>query len=573
MRERMSDRNDQIELATLVVGVTGHRKLREAEIPALQAQVRDFLVELQRRYPGLPVVLLSSLAEGGDQLAAQVALDLDLRVIAPLPLPVELYRHDFDDASRAVLDRQLQQVETLVLPLRHDSHHEAIAQPGLARDQQYAQAGIFVSSHCHILLALWDGRDSEKLGGTAQVVRFHLQGSVPGQIDRRRRVALARLGLDEETLVYHLQANREHDTEGVSVPGRWLTADEDIVAHDLLPPAFDVMFQHQAEFNADVRKYSPAILEQFVLESAHDPDPAPCPIESLFVATDWMARTYQRRVGHVLRIVYLLAAAMGFAFFTYTHISAHSVVINLFLVFFLAGMGVVMLARRREWQRKHLDYRALAEGLRVQSYWRRAGIVDLNSPAFAHDSFLQKQDVELGWIRNVMRGASLDGLRMPAQAGPSQVEAVIRDWIGTPDSGGQLRYFSTTSARRARQHHRAEMLGLACLWAGIAISVLLAIFARRLGTHEQHLLVSTMGILSVAAAVHEAYAYKKADKELIKQYRFMQRIFGAARRRLTGCNDLAEKRQVLRTLGEAALAEHAEWTLMHRERRLEHSRL
>ena len=76
-----------------------------------------------------------------------------------------------------------------------------------------------------------------------------------------------------------------------------------------------------------------------------------------------------------------------------------------------------------------------------------------------------------------------------------------------------------------------------------------------------------------AAAVHEAYAYKKADKELIKQYRFMQRIFGAARRRLTGCSDLAEKRQVLRTLGEAALAEHAEWTLMHRERRLEHSRL
>jgi hypothetical protein len=132
-----------------------------------------------------------------------------------------------------------------------------------------------------------------------------------------------------------------------------------------------------------------------------------------------MARTYQRRVGHVLRIVYLLAAAMGFAFFTYTHISAHSVVINLFLVFFLAGMGVVMLARdAMAAQAPGLP--ALAEGLRVQSYWRRAGIVDLNSPAFAHDSFLQKQDVELGWIRNVMRGASLDGLRMPAQAGPSQ---------------------------------------------------------------------------------------------------------------------------------------------------------
>ena len=89
----------------------------------------------------------------------------------------------------------------------------------------------------------------------------------------------------------------------------------------------------------------------------------------------------------------------------------------------------------------------------------------------------------------------------------------------------------------------------------------------------QNIMVASMGILSVAAAVHEAYAYKKADKELIKQYRFMQRIFSAAQRRLGSCNSVDEKRQILRTLGEAALAEHAEWTLMHRERPLEHSRI
>jgi hypothetical protein len=80
-------------------------------------------------------------------------------------------------------------------------------------------------------------------------------------------------------------------------------------------------------------------------------------------------------------------------------------------------------------------------------------------------------------------------------------------------------------------------------------------------------------VLSVAVAVHEAYVYKKADKELIKQYRFMLSIFGAARHRLRSANGLAEQRQILRMLGEAALAEHAEWTLMHRERPLEHSRI
>jgi hypothetical protein len=273
----------------------------------------------------------------------------------------------------------------------------------------------------------------------------------------------------------------------------------------------------------------------------------------------------------VLKVVYLLAAAMGFAFFLYTHVATHQVIINLFLVFFLAGMGVVLVSRRREWQRKYLDYRALAEGLRVQSYWRRAGISDLHSPSFAHDNFMHKQDAELGWIRNVMRSASLEGLLRPLAV--PEVGAVVREWIGTAESGGQLRYFSLAAARRAGLHHRAELAGLWCLWIGVGISAVLALFSRWFDPHVQHILVSTMGIVSVAAAVHEAYAYKKADKELIKQYRYMLRIFGAARRRLNASKGVSEQQQVLRTLGEAALAEHAEWTLMHRERPLEHSRL
>ncbi|MGH8494573.1 MAG: hypothetical protein ACREVN_00380 [Gammaproteobacteria bacterium] len=34
-----------------------------------------------------------------------------------------------------------------------------------------------------------------------------------------------------------------------------------------------------------------------------------------------------------------------------------------------------------------------------------------------------------------------------------------------------------------------------------------------------------------------------------------------------------EKRQILHALGDAALDEHAEWILMHRERPLEHGKL
>lgn len=556
-------------MTSLVIGVTGHRNLHESGLPVLRARVRTFLLDLQARYPQLPLVLLSSLAEGSDQLVAQVALDLGLRVVAPLPMPAALYRGDFDHPpSLMLLERQLQQAEVLTLPLRHGSSFEAIAAPGLARDQQYAQAGIFISSHCHILLALWDGRESDRLGGTAQVVRFHLRGEMPGQIERRRAVATL-LGLDEETVIHHIPTSRQ-DAEGDVVPrGRWLMAGQDIEASSELPPAFDLMFRRQAEFNADSRRYADEI-------AAHTeilPDPAPCPIQQVFRVADWLARLYQRRVNRVLRATYSLAALMGFAFFTYTHVTARNAGIYVFLALFLIGMGVVLAARRGDWQRKYLDYRALAEGLRVQSYWRRAGIVDINTSTFAHDNFLQKQDVGLGWIRNVMRAASLEGMLLPVPAGAAQVDAVIDDWIGSPQGGGQLHYYSLAEARRSRVHGRAERLGLWCLGLGVGISAVLAMGAYYFDAHLKGTLVAAMGVVSVGAAVHEAYAYKKADKELIKQYRFMQRIFGAAQRRLKTCTSVSEKRQILRALGEAALTEHAEWTLMHRERPLQHSRI
>ena len=560
---------------SLVIGVTGHRNLRQSEVPALQAQVRAFLLELRARYPQLPLVLLSSLAEGSDQLAAQVALDLRLRVIAPLPLPVDLYRDDFDQPeSLTRFERQLQQAEAITLPLRPGSSLEAIASPGLARDQQYAQAGIFVSSHCHILLALWDGRESGRLGGTAQVVRFHLHGEMPGQIERRRAAATL-LGLNEETVIHHIPASRQGAEDHVAPRGRWLTARQgiqagaDTQASAGLPPTFDLIFRRQTEFNADGGKVAEAIAARAEPLSG----PAPCPIQQVFGVADWLAHTYQRRVNRALRTTYSLTALMGFAFFTYTHVAARNAAIYVFLALFLIGMGVVLAARRGDWQRKYLDYRALAEGLRVQAYWCHAGITDISTPSFAHDNFLQKQDVELGWIRNVMRAASLDGMLVPVQTGSAQVDAVIDDWIGTPQAGGQLHYYLFAAARRARIHRRAELLGLWCLGLGVGISALLAIFAYSFDAQLKGTLVAAMGIVSVAAAVHEAYVYKKADKELIKQYRFMQRIFGAARRRLNSASNLAEKRQILRALGEAALTEHAEWTLMHRERPLQHSRI
>lgn len=555
---------------TLVVGVTGHRNLRPADLPQLREQVHVFLSGLSARHPGLPVSVLSSLAEGSDQLVAQVALAMGLRVLAPLPMAPELFREDFlQPDARTTFDRQLQQVDVLVLPIVAGSDAGAIARPGPARNVQYAKAGIFVSSHSHVLLALWDGQPSELLGGTAQVVDYHLRGDMPVPMERRRS-ALGLLGLGEETIVHHIPVARQGDTEGALGEPRWLTYDQDIVAHATLPASFAQMYDRHCEFNLDWAQYASQI-------GSRPDDPRlrqdANPIRALFGVADWLASTYQRRVSRVLLVTYVLAALMGFSFILYADITNQDVMLYLFLLFFAAGIVVTAVATKRHWHRQYIDYRALAEGLRVQSFWRRAAIVDVSSSSFAHGNFLQKQDIELGWIRNVMRGASLDGMLQPRSVGAAEVGEVIDEWIGSPASPGQLQYYAATAARRTRSHRLANSIGNVCLWVGIGISVVLAAIAHVVSGELQNLMVAAMGVLSVTVAVHEAYAYKKADKELIKQYRFMLTIFTAARHRLKATTSLEQQQQILRVLGEAALSEHAEWTLMHRERPLEHSRL
>jgi hypothetical protein len=49
----------------LVVGVTGHRDMQSEDVPTLEGTVRRAFEGIRRRCPDTPIILLSSLAEGG----------------------------------------------------------------------------------------------------------------------------------------------------------------------------------------------------------------------------------------------------------------------------------------------------------------------------------------------------------------------------------------------------------------------------------------------------------------------------------------------------------------------------
>jgi hypothetical protein len=566
----------------LCIGVTGHRDLVEDEKPALETRLRAFFGGLAEQFPGLDLQLISALAEGADRLAARVALEMGIELIALLPMEQSDYERDFSSAEslsefRAFLESAGQRIQ---LPPAAGAESDSLEQGSASRDRQYAQLGVFISNHCQVLLALWDGKPSDAVGGTAQVVRYHLTGAMEGFVEGQAAADL--LANNENDLVFHIACSRQQEQgepgNGLNpLDASWITSLHGRVDSMNMPEEYQLMLDRLQEFDADEEKYLEEIESNgYSLLNDIPPLDLPAGVEQAnrhYRSADWLAMHFQKRVHMSLRSTYFLAALMGLAFLLYSEYTNLTWMVMLFLALFFTGVVFHFIGERRQWHRKYLDYRALAEGLRVQIYWNLSGVVDPVAAGFAYDSFLNKQDVDLGWIRHVMRSASMQRARGQAPE-PAWVSWVIEQWIGQEGHGdGQLAYYSRKKLQNAIHHRRTGLLGQITLWCGIAVAFFLLLFGSDVSEEQMRILMILMGALPLIAGVRDAYAHKKAEKELIRQYEFMSRIFGNARQLLDQSGDLIFQRRVLRALGEAALEEGAEWILMHRERPLEYSGL
>ncbi|HEX7369975.1 MAG TPA: hypothetical protein VF284_06815 [Rhodanobacteraceae bacterium] len=414
------------------------------------------------------MTVLSPLAEGGDQLVAGEGLNVGARLVAPLPFARNLYAYDFADvAAEERFDALCARAHVIELPLLTGHSRSAVAASGEERDRQYAQVGMFVARHGHLLLAIWDGRSNGKLGGTAQIVDYFLTGAAPGGHGRARRPQL--YGGGDERLLCHLVCSRDTPDGAPAAPLRpgeviWRNREEASAPGAPMPPEFRTVFACADAFNVEAAKYAADIAREGTLIKDAPPNPGTVEVhlpESpavLFRAADWLAIHFQRRVLLSMRVIYTVAFLTGVAFNAHDNLNHTDDMIFVFLLLFAIGVAISTIAKRRAWHRKYLDYRALAEGLRVQCHWRRAGISLTADPDFAHDSLLQKQDIELDWVRNVMRSAGLADDPAPIRPGATVLRGVIDDWVGD-DQSGQLGYYGRNTGRRERSHRLNERLG------------------------------------------------------------------------------------------------------------------
>jgi len=558
----------------LIVSVTGHRNLVASEIPVIRKLVRNLLADLCEKFPDRGVSVMSSLAEGADQLVAEEAITMGIPLIAALPMPRDIYVADFDTTrARENFDRLLSQSsEIFELPITPGNSRRSIAEHGKNRTRQYAQLGIFLCAHSHILLSLWDGKDNKKLGGTASVVHFHHHDTMRGYTRTSETTQLI-LADDESDLVYHIVCSRDQANGGPAsglepLSCSWFTPDEKEPRTSEMPQRHRRVFAHTNEFSRDAQEHEEDIYNEawtLIEEDAKTHLPAGVrDIDHVYRVADWLAIYFQKRKILVLRAAHILALLMGLMYIIYSDLFPQRIFIIAFIIFFLIAVLIHRYAEKGAWHRKYLDYRTLAEGLRVQFYWAAAGVTSGSVSKFAHDNFLQMQDADLGWIRNVMRVAGME-CNVKVNTDPRGLEFAIRTWIGNHRSG-QLGYYRRKGIEKVQRQRFTDRMASVVMWVSFAAFALFVFATEEIADMVHDPLVVFMGVLLLVVGVRQSYVFSIADSELIKQYEFMFRAFSKARKHIDASDDENGRRRVLKVLGDAALEEHAEWILMHRER-------
>lgn len=553
-----------------IIGTTGHRKLIPSELPSIEARVHQVLTEIRAQLPNTRLVVLSSLAEGADRIAAQIALELECELWCVLPTSSEEYEKDFaSEESRAEFHRLLDRSARIVNASELSGHEpDAVDRP-----QIYVDAGHELCRLSHALLAIWDGQKSNGPGGTAEVVRSFLTGQFPGA--SRSEISFPDCGR-----VFHVSV------QTVADPG----AQRGIA--QLLPHTSDgsakPLFQGRL---GDVRRSIEEGIETLdrfnLLAGKAPPEPGVAASQTLPDGTPWQedpiltqwlniysraettsAQANRRRERSLILVVLLFAIFMLFSMLY------GGIVTEAWPLW--AGFGSLGAAFALYWWHRNAGVeeswagaRALTEFLRVGIMWRssRVNSVIHFSVAEEHVTPVDWLGIATRWIDNEAR------IEQPTySADEERCRTVANHWIN-----GQLDYFSDRQNKIAHHRKRADRLALAstvCVGLALLAYVVTIFLDYALSSQgREHALQVTAwsmfgywALLSFAAVV-AAYSGIKAHAEHESEYSNSVLKFRLARAAMQRDSE-SERVALLSELGQAALRETAGWLRLHRGRPL-----
>ena len=659
-----TERNGKrIPVFPYVIAFTGHREFAmpgndkglpgytEEEIKNRFKNELEELAKLWKKKSGgfAPLILLTGLAEGADQIVAQAALelkDLNVKVIAVLPMNSDIFRETIkSDTGKEKFTELLQKIETRIeLPLedRVLGHEDELKKTHdlsteWYRQIQYRRQAEFISLHSHLHFVFWDGVIADaKGGGTSETVMFKLQGNVnqksatnlltfssigpvvqfllprndaanlndPLSDDLNwssipifywTREILRKLGASKPDRSIMVEANRLHasvaqykDVQDVisrigelNIQGAVIFKNSSQKSEATKQKSWDALFG----IGSSPEERTPEAAQKIRDNVTKFIDSGTNVFIDHYIIADTLAPKFQSRTRTTV-ICYAIAFGLFILFsglLNLLGVISHSdaAVYNVFSIPMVylyeaalaASAGIFVFFRCRRYHYKYHYYRAIAEALRIQIFWRIALL-----PGCISGFYRSHQIFKTEWVR-----ASINSLDVLIPSPPKEsldssckrIDFVKEMWIKE-----QQEFFTN----RILQKRKTSWIDRISNPKAIFILTLIALGTAPFWNQMQR---STLGwtgsspfwhyafivvrvIIAIAVAlyvcftiitqkpIHEAEA-NRYERELFPFDRAMlllsQNSSGNQQ------DDIKQKQEILRQLGEEALAGNSDWLL------------
>jgi hypothetical protein len=468
------------------------------DLDSLRGRVRGVLVLIEEAAaglarsakssfaPGPPVKrFVSPIADGADQIAAEVALELGWELQVVLPFSRKRYRASLaNHGARERFDALISQA-TCVLELPGDAKRELDA---------YVMTGRATVAHCDILIAIWDGLPPRGRGGTGEVAMLAItRGTAVIHLppDPASSPRLLWSAFDPTVLTVA-------DDPSVERPlGR---NDVDALLSGLLVPPPDPQergflkrffserlrrIRTRIEYPllltaAGVRRFRPGDLRERHCEAqirdewkryregCAEVHNVTAPIDLLEQAYSWadrlathFAQTY--RSGHIFNFLLgSIAVCLGLSAFMAPHLKFEFAAFEMLIT--LAIILNAMIGARQEWHRRWLDYRQLAERLRPMRSLKLLGIAAPDPPG------TEANPVPKRWI-DWYASAIWRAMGCPSGSlDPKRAER-LADAIAEHEVAPQIAYHERNAVQIELLDHRLAEIGTLLFGATMLVSV------------------------------------------------------------------------------------------------------
>ena len=532
--DRISMKNPENSIP-IIIGITGHRALYGEDVPALRTAFKNEIEKLILLCPDSEFLLLTSLAEGADLLCADTAAELGVGICAVLPMEAEEYTKEYPPEEKARFEYHIAHAKrVMIVPYTEPVPVE------MKRDYLFRQAGIYVSAHSHVLFALWDGSPGKSGCGTAEAVDFSLKGAY----SPKRGMALRS---DSNEAVIHIftprGTHRERPAGSVQILGNWAAVREALLETD----RFNRL---AAELAPETRRLLPEDCTGDEILSR---------MEQVYLAAGRLSMSAQKTYRTILALLAFFCTALTVAFLLYDEAQT-TMMILVCGVMLLAAWVCSRFADRSECHRRYIEYRALAECMRVQSFLRFSG-----SSLEASDMLSWTQQEETAWILDALCALTIG-------RPPLKKRNILKCWVED-----QREYHQGAAKKTGREFRTSENIVRIAMTLSVLLYITAVLFEILFGgaggvlyplgaDAEQYRtgLKIILGSISAVTLFVANYYGKLSLTRKLSDHTKMERFYKRMQERMDLCGQTDE---LLTVLAREELIENGNWCSYQRDNR------